>query len=331
MSIDDVLNQLPAKLRKAYRTGDDITVERIPLASAGLNRATGGGLGKGKTTLLYGGFSSGKSALSLQTIAKNQRENPEFTAAWIDTENSWTTEWAERLGVDTSRVLVIQKSGALAVSDYSVPLINNVDLLVIDSISQIIPAAFTTDDGELKGMDDRKAIGAQAKSITNIVNALNYDNSDTAVLLLSQTTTDLSGMYPQQVPMGGKKVMFASSTIIKLTSSNSENKQIKGNVRVGDKIVEKFIGRPVQALVEKNKLGKPFERASYDLYYDGDNVGIDFIGEVVDEAIEKGIIVKAGAWMKYGDQNIQGRDKVIEMVREDEDMFNELQKLVEDA
>lgn len=331
-TIEDILDSMPKSLKDAYRRGNEIHTEILPVASISLTQALGGGIGKGRMTLIYGSTSAGKSLLMLSTIAKLQREDPEFTAAWIDTEASFTDEWARRVGVDTERLIVVQRIGANHVTDAAVPLIEaGIDMLVVDSISQIIPAAFLEDDGVIKEFERTKQIGAHSKSITMMVNAFNYANKNTAVVLLSQTTTNLSGLYATQDPHGGQKTQFAASQIIKLTSSNVEAKHIKGQMKIGDRIIESLIGRKVEALVTKNKLAKPMERATYDLYYAGDFIGIDHYGELVDEAIKVGVIVKGGAWLKYGDQNIQGRDKFIDLVKNDAVLYEEIKKEVESA
>lgn len=332
MNIEEIISQMPKSLRDAYHKANDVHIEKIPLASIGLTKALGGGIGKGCMTLIYGGFSAGKSLLMLSSIALNQRENPDFTALWVDTEHSFTTEWAQRIGVDTERLIVVQKNAANAVTDLTVPIIKaGVDMVVVDSISQIIPAAFVEEDGEIKEFDRNKQVGAHAKSITVMANAFNYVNENTAVVLLSQTTTNLSGMHPKQDPHGGKKVQFASAQMIKLSSSNVEANHIKGDIYVGDRVINTLIGRKVKALVEKNKLGKPMETVEYDLYYAGDFIGVDLYGELVDAAVNLGIIVRGGAWYRYADHNIQGRTKFVELIKEDQILFDKIKSEVENA
>lgn len=331
-TIDDIIQQLPKNLRAAVQKGSEVHTELLPLASVGLTKALGGGVGKGRMVLTFGNTSAGKSLLWLSSIALNQRLDPDFNAAWIDTEASFTKEWAQRIGVDTERLIVVQKIGADAVTDIGVQLLQaEIDMLVVDSISQMIPAAFIEEDGTIKEFDKTKQIGAHAKSVTMMTNSFNFANRSTVVSLLSQTTTNIAQMYAIQEPHGGQKVQFASSQIIKLNSSNHENKQIKGEIKVGDRIIEDIIGRKVDVVVTKNKLAKPFGKASYDVYYAGELIGIDHYGELVDEAINLGIIIKGGAWLKYGEENIQGREKFVTLLKEDEVLYEKIKGEVDAA
>lgn len=141
---------------------------------------------------------------------------------------------------------------------------------------------------------------------------MHYLNQNTAIILISQTTTFMGQSYVEQVPHGGQKTQFASSQIIRLTSSASPNQQIKGKVFVGDMVFEEPIGREVEYLVKKNKLGKPFLAGKYDMYYDGPKVGIDSLKEVLSEATALEIIKQGGAWYTYDDNRFQGMKNVVE-------------------
>lgn len=312
----DLLAKLDPKTAKRFKTAQEAKVIRRPLASAGLTNALGGGIAAGRITLIYGNTSSGKTLLTLESIAQWQKQG--LTCAFVDAEGTYDKAWAERLGVDNDELILISKKSFGAVFNEVAPLLENgLDILVVDSVSDLLPDAFLDDHGEIKEFDKQKQIGAHARSCTIFANAIHYVNYQTAVILLSQTTTDLSGMYPIQVPHGGKKLGFASSQIIKLTSSGTEKNQIMGEVFSGDKILQLPIGREVSYYVEKNKLGPQSRKGEYTLYYAGSNIGIDKVAELIFLGELFGVVSKGGAWYTYQDKQYQGSSKFTVALKED--------------
>lgn len=323
MALEDFLSKLDPKTAKRLKTAQQVELVKFPLASSGLNHALGGGIGAGRITLCYGNTSSGKSVLMMQTIGLLQKQGK--VCAWVDVEGTYEKGFGAKLGIDNDELILIQKKSFGGITDEIMPLIRaGIDMIVIDSISDALPEVFVDKDGEAVEFDKMKQLGAHAKSCTMMVNAIHYENDRTAVVLISQTTTKIEQTYVKQVPHGGQKVPFASSQIIKLTSSNTEGQQIMGNSYVGDLVIEAPIGRKVEYYVEKNKLGPQSRKGKYDLYYAGDFVGIDAIGEVVDTAEAFSIVSKKGAWYTVEEKQYQGRPKVVAALREDEALLNTL-------
>jgi recombination protein RecA len=315
MKLEEFLAGLDPKTAKRVKTAQETEVVRLPLASYGLTKALGGGIAKGRIALFYGNQSSGKSLIVQESIGKIWQPAG-LVCAYADVESAYDKEWGARLGINNDELIYIQSKSSGKLEEQLVPLLQNrIDVIVIDSISDIMPEGFVK-DGELNSQIDRKQIGAQAKAITALINGLLYANEDTAIILLSQLTTKIEATYTQMVPHGGQKTLFAASQIVRLTSSNTDAKQIKGENWVGGMVFEVPIGRKVDALVEKNKLGKQHEIAKYDMYYAGQSVGIDRIGEVIDTAIKYDVITKTGAWFKYEDFKWQGRDMVVTYFKE---------------
>ena len=327
MAFEDFMAKLDPKTAKRLKTAQETELIKFPLASSGLTHALGGGIGAGRITLCYGNTSSGKSVLMMQTIGVLQKQG--FVCAWVDVEGTYEKGFGAKLGINNDELILIQKKSFGGITDEIMPLIRaGIDFLVIDSISDALPEVFVDKDGEAVEFDKMKQLGAHAKSCTMMVNAIHYENEKTAVVLISQTTTKIEQTYVKQVPHGGQKVPFASSQIIKLTSSNTEGQQIMGNSYIGDLILEAPIGRKVEYYVEKNKLGPQSRKGKYDLYYDGDFVGIDAIGEVVDKAETLGIVTKKGAWYTVEEKQLQGRPKVISALREDDALLKTLKERV---
>lgn len=324
-NLGDFLAHLDPKLAKKIKRASESESVFYPLASRGLTRDLGGGIGKGRMSLLYGNTSSGKSLLMLQSIGFWQKAG--LICAYVDAEGTFSKEFAESLGVDTEQLILIQKKSFGAVTDEVVPLLTaGIDILVIDSISLMLPEVFVDSDGGVAEFDKMKQIGAHAKSTSIMINALHYANVKTSIVVISQTTTQINQTYVKQVPHGGVKLPFACTQIIKLTSSATEANQIKGQQFLGNKIVELPIGRPVEYVVEKNKLAPQSRGGKYNIYYAGDSMGVDRIDELITLAVGTGAVHKGGAWFKFEDQQWQGQNALVKAVKESP----ELEKAIED-
>ena len=326
-TVEEALAQLDPKIRKRLATGEGITIEMQPTPSAGLNRALGGGFPYGRQVLLWGSKSSAKSSLCLQTIGLAQKEGK--LCAWIDAEMSYDEEWAKKLGVDTSKLIYSDARSINDMVDICVALLGaGVDLIVIDSISSLLPAVyFEKDSEELKQLENTKQIGAESRDFSNAWKMLNYANNrvkPTLLIIISQARNNINAMYTQPMPQGGNATKFYSSTIIKLFSSESDNQAIKGKIHVGDKIIEEKVGRKVRWDVQFSKTSPAFQTGEYDFYFRGNDIGIDSIADLVDTAEILGFVERAGAWYTVNGERFQGREKLILGVKEDLDIQESL-------
>jgi recombination protein RecA len=325
VSVEEVIAQLNPKLRKNILVGDAVPkTEYASTPSYGLNRALNGGLPYGRQVLIWGSKSSAKSSLCLQTIGIAQKEGK--VCAWIDAEMSYDKDWAEKLGVDTSKLIVSQARTINEMVDVGVSLIEaGVDIIVIDSITSLLPAIyFEKDSSELKQLENTKQIGAESRDFSNAWKMLNYANNKvkpTLLILISQSRNNINAMYTSQQPTGGQATKFYSSTVIKLFSSESDNQALKGKIYVGDKAIEEKVGRKVRWELQFSKTSPAFQSGEYDFYFRGDTVGIDWIADLVDTAELMGIVERTGAWYILPDgSKVQGRDAFINRVREDLDL-----------
>ena len=325
MTVEDVLSQLNPKLRKNILVGDAVPkTEYAATPSFGLNRALNGGLPYGRQVLIWGSKSSAKSSLCLQTIALAQAEGK--ICAWIDAEMSYDKDWAEKLGVDTSKLIVSQARTINEMVDVGVSLIEaGVDIIVVDSITSLLPAIyFEKDSSELKQLENTKQIGAESRDFSNAWKMLNYANNKvkpTLLILISQSRNNINAMYTSQQPTGGQATKFYSSTVVKLFSSESENQALKGKIYVGDKAIEEKIGRKIRWELQFSKTSPAFQSGEYDFYFRGNNLGVDGIADLVDTAELMGIVERTGAWYILPDgSKVQGRDGFVSRVREDLDL-----------
>lgn len=329
-TIEEALALLDPKIKKRVQPAVGIKTEFQPTPSEGLNKALGGGFPYGRQVLLWGSKSSAKSSLCLQTIGMAQKEGK--LCAWVDAEMSYDQAWAESLGVDTSQLIYSEARSTNDMVDVVVALLNvGVDLVVIDSISSLLPAVyFEKDSDELKALENTKQIGAESKDLKHAWLMLNYANNrekPALIIAISQSRTNISAMYAQQQPSGGQTTQFMSSTIVKLFSSGSDSQAIKKKVSVGDKLIEQKVGRKVRWEVTNSKTSAPGDSAEYDFYYRGDIIGIDSIADLVDTAEMYGLVERAGAWYKLSNgEKVQGRDGFVDYVKTNPEYQEELRK-----
>jgi len=331
ININDLFSQLDPSLRKKVSVGSEVQVHKQKTPSISLNAALKGGLAYGRQVLIWGNKSAGKSSFCLQMIADAQKDGK--VCAWIDAEQSFDPAWAEKLGVDSTQLIYSEARTVNDMVDVAVQLMKaKVDILIVDSISALLPAIyFEKDSEELKQLENTKQIGAEARDMTNAVKMLNFANNkenQTLLILISQQRNNIGAMYASHVPTGGQAVKFFSSTIIKLWSSESENQAIKGRIAIGDKFIEKKIGRVVNWHVDFNKTASGFAGGSYDFYFDGDALGIDRVADLVDTAELVGAIEKGGAWYTVLEERFQGRAKVIDYLKSNPDKLKELEEKV---
>jgi recombination protein RecA len=328
MEIEEILAGLDPKTRKRVQIATEVDNQKQKTPSIGLSLALKGGFGYGRQVLVWGNKSAGKSSFCLQMIGMAQKEGK--TCAWIDAEDSYDPEWANKLGVDSSKLIYSPAKSVNDMVDVATQLMEaNVDIIVVDSISALLPAIyFEKDSTDLKKLEDTKQIGAEAKDMTHAVKMLNYANKNTLLVLISQQRNQFGSMHASHIPTGGMAVKFFSTTVVKLWSSEAEANAIKAGVKVGDKIIEQRVGRPVNWIIDYNKQGPPNLSGQYDFYYQGEAIGIDQIGETLDVAEMYGLIEKGGAWYTIGKERFQGRAKALEYLKSNEEVVNDLREKI---
>jgi recombination protein RecA len=322
--LESILANLNPKLRKKISLGSEIAkTEFAKTPSFGMNRSLNGGFPYGRQVLVWGNKSSGKSSFCLQLIAQAQQEGK--SCAWIDAEMTYSPEWATKLRVDSSSLIHSTARTMNDMVDVGTDLMKaGVDLIVVDSISALLPAIyFEKDSTDLKQLENTKQIGAEARDMTNAVKMLNYANNQikpTLLILISQARNNIGAMYVSQQPTGGMATKFYSSTIIKLFSSESDNQAIKGKIYVGDKIIEEKVGRKVRWDVQFSKTSPAFQTGEYDFYFRGSDLGVDSVADLVDTSEMLGFIERGGAWYTVEGERYQGREKLILGVKENLDI-----------
>ena len=314
-SYEEFINSLDKDTQKSIQVASEIKIERQPLPSIGLTKQLGGGLKYGADHLFWGPSSSGKSLIAYQTLAMAQQNGK--VCALLDAEGAFSPEWAERLGINTKELILISEKNMAKATNHAKGLIEKgLDFLLVDSISDLLPPAYFDNDGGVKEMGTTGAIANHAKGVVTMVNILNGANTGkTLILYISQQTTNITPVGGIAMHHGGMKLKHIVTTNVKFGSNLSEKNRITSDVTEGDLVFSKVTGRPVDWFIEKDRGPGMHTRGTYDIYFDGDFVGIDQASELVDYGVQYGIIQKGGAWFTVYGERLQGRRAAIEYVR----------------
>ncbi len=298
------------KLGEAHR----VNVETIPTGSLSLDIALGGGIPKGRVIEIYGPESSGKTTLSLHAIAEIQKQGG--TAAFIDAEHALDPAYAKRLGVDVENLLISQPDNGEQALEITETLVrsNAVDLVVVDSVAALVPRA------EIEGDMGDAHMGLQARLMSQALRKLTgvISRSKTTVIFINQIRMKIGVMFGNpETTTGGNALKFYASVRMDIRRIS----QIKQG--------EEIVGNRAKVKVVKNKVAPPFRQAEFDIMY---NQGISKSGDVLDLAVEHGIVEKSGAWFAYKDEKIaQGREAAKKYLEDNPKVMTEVEKKVRDA
>ncbi len=298
------------KLGDAYK----INVETIPSGTLSLDLALGGGYPKGRIIEIYGPESSGKTTLALHAVAEVQKQGG--TAAFIDAEHALDPQYAGRLGVNTSDLLVSQPDNGEQALEIVETLVrsNAVDIIVLDSVAALVPQAEIDGDmgDSLPGLQARLMSQALRK-LTGIIN-----KSKATVIFINQIRMKIGVMFGNpETTTGGNALKFYASQRLDIRRI--------GQIKSGEDV----IGNRVRVKVVKNKIAPPFRQAEFDIMY---NQGISTEGDTLDLATNDDIVQKSGAFYKYEGETIgQGRENAKKWLKENPDKLAEIDQKVRDA
>lgn len=284
-----------------------VDVELISSGALSLDLALGGGYPKGRIIEIYGPESSGKTTLTLHAIAEVQKNGG--TAAFIDAEHALDPAYAKRLGVDVDNLLVSQPDNGEQALEIAETLVrsNAVDLIVVDSVAALVPQA------EIDGDMGDSHMGLQARLMSQALRKLTgiINKSKATVIFINQIRMKIGVMFGNpETTTGGNALKFYASVRMDIRRT--------GQIKEGEEI----IGNRTKVKIVKNKIAAPFRTAEFDIMY---NEGISRTGDVLDLAVQHGIVGKAGAWFDYADGKIgQGREAAKKYLKENPEVLTEI-------
>lgn len=319
-ALELALTQIDRQFGKGsiMRLGDNRLQERIkviPTGSISLDAALGiGGIPRGRIIEIFGPESSGKTTLALHVIAEAQKLGG--LAAFIDAEHALDAYYAKNLGVDTDNLLISQPDTGEQALEITETLVRSgaLDVIVIDSVAALVPRA------EIEGEMGDAQMGLQARLMSQAMRKLAgaISKSNTSVIFINQIREKIGIMFGSpETTTGGRALKFYASVRIDIRRTAS--------IKDGENVV----GSRTKAKVVKNKVAPPFREADFDIMY---GTGISREGDVIDVAVDHGIIEKSGTWFSYGTERLgQGRENVKRFLLENPDMYKEIELKVRKA
>lgn len=297
-----LLNEALKQIEKQYGKGSimklgerpNVDVDVIPSGSLMIDNVLGvGGFPKGRIIEIYGPESSGKTTLALHAIASCQKEGNR--AAFIDAEHAIDPKYARNLGVNIDELVLSQPDSGEQALEIAEVLIKSgaIDLIVIDSVAALVPQAEL--DGEMGDANVGLHARLMSKAMRKLAGAMNHNKCTT--IFINQLREKVGVIYGNpETTTGGRALKFYSTIRLEVRKSEA----IKNGTEL--------IGNKVNIKVAKNKVAPPFRTASVEIYY---GEGISHYSEVIQLAVDYGIIDKAGAWFSYKGEKIgQGQNAV---------------------
>lgn len=312
----DVLDETLKQIQKIFGKGaimrlgerEAVDVDAIPSGSLLLDEALGvGGYPKGRIIEIFGPESSGKTTLALHAIAECQKKGGR--AAFIDAEHAIDPVYAKNLGVDINELILSQPDNGEQALEIVEMLADSgsISLIIVDSVAALVPQA------ELDGEMGDSSVGLQArlmsKAMRKIAGILN--KKECAVIFINQLREKVGVLYGNpETTSGGRALKFYASIRIDIRRTEA--------IKQGSDIV----GNTCRVKVVKNKVSPPFKQCEIDIIY---GQGISKEGEILDRAVELGIIKKSGSWFEYnGNKIAQGRDAAKAYIKDNEEVAKEL-------
>ena len=290
-------------------------IEATSTGSLGLDIALGiGGLPKGRVIEIYGPESSGKTTLTLHSIAEEQKKGG--VCAFVDAEHALDPQYAKKLGVNLDELLISQPDTGEQALEIVDTLVRSgaVSLVVVDSVAALTPKS------ELEGDMGDSSVGVHARLMSQAMRKLtgSINRSGCMVIFINQIRMKIGVMFGSpETTTGGNALKFYASVRLDIRRI--------GAIKDRDEVV----GNATRVKVVKNKVAPPFKQVEFDIMY---GEGISKTGELLDLGVKAGIVEKSGAWFSYGDERIgQGRENSKVFLRENKAIALEIEDKIRAA
>ncbi|MCY3763580.1 MAG: recombinase RecA [Gemmatimonadetes bacterium] len=292
--------------------GGRVDVAAIPSGSLALDRALGiGGFPKGRIVEIYGPEGAGKTMVSLHAVREAQKEGG--TAAFIDAEHALDVGFARRIGVDVDGLIISQPDSGEQALEIVDTLVRSgaFDIIVLDSVAALVPQA------ELDGEMGDSHMGLHARLMSQALRKLaaSINRSRTCVIFINQLRMKIGVMFGNpETTTGGRALGFYASLRLDIRRV--------AQIKDGDDAV----GSRTRVKVVKNKLAPPYRQAEFDLFFQGDQIGMSREGDMVDIGVDCGLIEKSGTWFSYNGERLgQGRENAKGFLAENKEVASALE------
>ena len=290
----------------------NLNISAIPTGCIDLDIALGvGGIPRGRIIEVFGPESSGKTTIALHVVAQAQKMGG--TAAFIDAEHALDPVYAESLGVNVDDLYVSQPDTGEQALEITESLVRSgaIDVVVVDSVAALVPKA------EIEGDMGDSHVGLQARLMSQALRKLTgaINKSNCVVIFINQLREKVGVMFgnPETTP-GGKALKFYAS--VRLDVRRIEPLKVGGEA----------VGSRTKVKVVKNKVAPPFRTAEFDMLY---GEGISREGSVIDQAVNRKIMTKSGAWFNYGEMRVaQGRDNARQFLKDNPELCDEIENKI---
>lgn len=300
---------------RKYKDSGARDIDRFSTGSLVINDLIGGGWPRGRIIEAYGEESSGKTTIFINGLAELQKMGE--PVAFIDLEQALDPAWVAINGLNLDEVYVSQPDTAEMTLDIVMALCGNVSAVVVDSVAAMVPKA------ELEGELEDAQVGLMGRLMSKGLRQLNKlaAQTGTTIFFTNQQRDKIgqTGYGDNKTTTGGNALKFYASVRLQLYRSQV--------IKVG----ETPVGNKITVSVRKNKVGTPFQKGSIDVYYDE---GISNTSYLIELAIQKNIIERAGAWYKIPidgtDEPLtfQGAHNLRTAINSDNELYQHIQKEV---
>ena len=315
-AVDDAI----AQVERAYGKGsimrltdnEVVPVEVIPTGALSLDMALGvGGVPRGRIIEIFGHEGTGKTTLALHIVSEAQKMGG--IAAFIDVEHALDTSYARNIGVNLENLLISQPDAGEQALEIVETLIRSgaIDVVVVDSVAALTPQA------EVEGEMGDAHVGLLPRLMSKALRKLSgvTNKSKTCVIFTNQIRQKIGMLFgnPDTTP-GGLALKFHASVRLEIRRAQ----QIKeGSDILGNRVLTKVV---------KNKVAPPFKEAEFDVTF---GKGISKEGNLLDIAVEAGMVEKRGSWFSYNSERIgQGRNNAKIYLEENPEVTDELDKKI---
>ena len=316
-ALDAALGQIEKQygkgsVMKLGDSGKNMNVQTVPTGSLSLDIALGlGGVPRGRIIEVYGPESSGKTTVALHMVAEVQKRGG--IAGFIDAEHALDPVYAKNIGVDIDELYISQPDNGEQALEITETMVRSgaIDIIIVDSVAALVPKA------EIEGDMGDSHMGLQARLMSQALRKLTgvVAKSNCIVIFINQLREKLGVMFGNpETTTGGRALKFYAS--VRMDVRRTEAIKQAGGV----------IGNRTRIKVVKNKIAPPFKEAEFDIMF---GKGISKESDILDLAVNLGIIQKSGAWFAYNETKIgQGRENAKVFLKENPQAAAEIEQKI---